>query len=192
MVVLFRLTWLFVVLFRVAGIYAPNRNPDRDDFSVRCVNDIDPIVPPLLWGDFNTFWLCCQSPQPLSFWSLMKVLLCCLVDIWCDLHPGVSAFTWCWPNGALASHIDLIGCPYVWVPYVTSADILPYLFSNPFLLLGSSRICGHGPRVVEIEPGYFGGGWVCHPHHGFLVLLAGLSVGFFDSYAVVGCWEIPY
>ena len=55
MVVLFWLTWLFVVLFRVAGIYAPNRNPDRDDFSVRCVNDIDPIVPPLLCGDFNTF-----------------------------------------------------------------------------------------------------------------------------------------
>ena len=41
-------------VFRVASIYAPNRNPDRDDFFVRCVNAVDPSVPTLLCGDFNT------------------------------------------------------------------------------------------------------------------------------------------
>ena len=41
-------------VFRVASIYAPNRNPDRDDFFVRCANAIDPSVPTLLCGDFNT------------------------------------------------------------------------------------------------------------------------------------------
>ena len=41
-------------VFRVAGIYAPNRNPDCDDIFVCCVNAVDPTVPTLLWGDFNT------------------------------------------------------------------------------------------------------------------------------------------
>lgn len=83
---------------------------------------------------------------------------CCVVDIWRDLHSGVSAFTWCRPNGALASRIDLIGCPYVWVPHESSADILPYrsLTIVPFPSLGSFPT--HGPRAVEIEPDYFGGG----------------------------------
>ena len=81
--------------------------------------------------------------------SLGKVLLCCLVDIWCDLHPGVSAFTWCRPNGALASNIDLIGCPYVWVPYITSADILPYPFSNHCVLSFSWVL----PDSVPMGPG---------------------------------------
>ena len=41
-------------VFRVASIYAPNRNPDRDAFFVRCIDSIDPAVPTLLCGDFNT------------------------------------------------------------------------------------------------------------------------------------------
>ena len=55
------------------------------------------------------------------------------MDIWWELYPGVSAFTWCRPNGALASRIDLIGCQYVWVPwvpYVSSVDLLPCPFSD--------------------------------------------------------------
>ena len=126
-------------VFRVASIYAPNRNPDRDEFFVRCVNAVDPSVPTLLCGDFNTvfdrvvdrrgtcpFYVSRESSAMLS--SLF--LDCCVVDIWRELHPGVSAFSWCRPDGALASSIDLIGCPYVWVPHVSSADILPCPFSD--------------------------------------------------------------
>ena len=35
---------LVEVAFRVASIYPPNHNPDRDDFFVRSVNAIDPTV----------------------------------------------------------------------------------------------------------------------------------------------------
>ena len=41
-------------VFRVAFIYAPHRNPDRAAFLVHCVDSIDPAVPTLLCGDFNT------------------------------------------------------------------------------------------------------------------------------------------
>ena len=41
-------------VFRVASIYAPNRNPDRDAFFVRCIDSIDPAIPTLLCGDFDT------------------------------------------------------------------------------------------------------------------------------------------
>ena len=55
---------------------------------------------------------------------------CCVVDIWHERHPNDSAFTWFRPDGALASRIDLIGCPFAWVSYVSSVDILPCPFSD--------------------------------------------------------------
>ena len=71
------------------------------------------------------------------------------MDIWSELHPGVSAFSWCRPDGALASRIDLIGCPYVWVPHVSSADILPCPFSD-HCALSFSRVL---PDSVPMGPG---------------------------------------
>ena len=40
-------------LFRVACIYAPNRNPARDNFFSDAKVRVDPSVPTLLYGDFN-------------------------------------------------------------------------------------------------------------------------------------------
>lgn len=122
-------------VFRVACIYVLNRNPDRDEFFFRCVSAIDPAVPTLLCGDFNTvldrvvdrrgscpFDVSRESSAMLS--SLFSD--CCVVDIWREKNPVVSAFTRCRPDGALASRIDLIGCSYVWVPHVFSVDILSW------------------------------------------------------------------
>ena len=41
-------------VFRVCSWYAPNRNPARDDFLIECADLVDPSVPTLLCGDFNT------------------------------------------------------------------------------------------------------------------------------------------
>ena len=40
-------------LFHVACVYAPNRNPARDDFFTDVAAHVDPSVPALLCGDFN-------------------------------------------------------------------------------------------------------------------------------------------
>ena len=137
-----RVQWSFCFggsVFNVASIYAPNRNPDRDAFFVRCIDSINPAVPTLLCGDFNTVldrvWdrrgSCLFDVSPESS-ALMSAMFpdCCVVDIWHERHANDSAFTWFRPDGALASRIDLIGCPYAWVPYVSSVDILPCPFSD--------------------------------------------------------------
>ena len=135
-------------VFRVASIYAPNRNPDRDDFFVRCVNAVDPSVPTLLCCDLNTvFRGSCPFDVSRESSAMLSSLLsdCCVLDMWRVLHPGVSAFSWCRPDGALATLIDLIGCPYVWVPHVSSADILPCPFSDHCAL----------PDSVPMGPGWW-------------------------------------
>ena len=145
-------------VFRVACMYAPNRNPDRDDFFVHCVGAIDPAVPTLLCSNFNMvlgravdrrdscpFDNSRESSAMLfSFFSN-----CCVVDIWREVHPGVSAFTWCRPDGAFASRIDLISCPYVWVLHVSSVDILPCPFPNHWAILFSWAL----PDSAPLSPG---------------------------------------
>ena len=39
--------------FRIASVYAPNRNPERDEFFTSCLDFADPSVPTILCGDFN-------------------------------------------------------------------------------------------------------------------------------------------
>ena len=50
---------------------------------------------------------------------------CCCVDVWRYLHPSLSSFTWTRWNGTLASRIDLVGCPYVWLSSVLSSEFCP-------------------------------------------------------------------
>ena len=72
-----------------------------------------------------------------------------VVDIWRERHPIDSAFTWFRPDGALASCIDLIGCLYAWVPYVSCVDILPCPFSDHCALYFSWAL----PNSVPPGPG---------------------------------------
>ena len=55
---------------------------------------------------------------------------CCIVDIWRSLNPNVMGFTWDKLDGSLSFRIDIIGCPYSWVPFVNSVFILPCPLSN--------------------------------------------------------------
>lgn len=188
-------------VFRVACIYAPNRNPDCDEFFVRWVSAIDPAVPTLLCGDLNTvldrvvdrrgscpFDVSRESSAMLS--SLFSD--CCVVEIWRKMHPGVSAFTWCRPDRALASRIDLIGCSYVWVPHVSSVDILSCPFSDHFALFFAWVL----PDSVPMGTGL----WklsLAVLEDEFVSLftfafLAALSIFFVFSTKVVGRREIPY
>ena len=43
-------------VFRVCSLYAPNRNAYRDDFLIECADLVDPSVPTLLCGYFNTIF----------------------------------------------------------------------------------------------------------------------------------------
>ena len=126
-------------LFRVCCIYGPNRNPARDQFLDDLHARIDPSIPTILAGDFNTVFdrsldRAGSDPSDSSRESSSSLLnlfeSCCVIDIWRYLHPSASGFTWTRWNGSLSSRIDLIGVPYVWVSSVSSCDIIPCPFSD--------------------------------------------------------------
>ena len=119
------------VTFRVACLYAPNHNPDRDHFFVFCSSKIDPSIPTLVCGDFNTV-----PDQSLdrhgsnildtSRESTATLLSFMTVELW----TSTTAFSWLRLDGTLSSRIDLIGCPYAWIHLVQSCDLLACLFSD--------------------------------------------------------------
>ena len=119
---------------------------------------VDPSVPTILCGDFNTvfdqsvdrFGLDPSDLSRESFSSLQDLFdACCTVDIWRYLHPSSSGFSWTRWDGSRASCIDLCGIPYVWVSSVLSCDLLPCPFSDHCGLLTVVSV----PDVVPPGPG---------------------------------------
>lgn len=127
------------ISFRVACLYAPNRNPDRDEFFASCTSLVDPSVPTVLCGDFNAVFNRSLDRRGSNIFdssrescSTLSSLFsdCCVADIWRILHPSLSAFSWLRSDGSLASRIDLVGCPYPWLHHVVSCELLPCPFSD--------------------------------------------------------------
>lgn len=146
------------VRFRVVCVYAPNRNPARDQFFDDVETNIDPSVPTILAGDFNTVFdrsldrvgSCVADTSRESSVVLARLFeSSCCVDIWRYLHPSSSGFTWSRRDGLLSSRIDLVGCPYVWVSSVLECEILPCPFSDHCAVFFSVSV----PEVVPPGPG---------------------------------------
>ena len=144
--------------FRVLCLYAPNRNPARDLFFDGIMDSVDPTVPTVLCGDFNTvfdrsldrFGSATDDTSRESTSALIRLFdSCCVTDIWRYLHPTAATFTWTKWNGSFASRIDLIGCPYLWVSSVSSCDVLPCPFSDHCAVL----FCVSIPSVTPPGPG---------------------------------------
>ena len=138
--------------FRICCLYAPNRNPDHGQFLDDVSDKVDPSVPTLLVGDFNTVFdrskdRCGSNPLDDSRDSSVCLAAlseaCCVIDIWRYMHPDSSA-TWIQSDGSVASRIGLCGVPYVSVPSVSACDIVPCPFSDHCALLLSLTI----PDVV--------------------------------------------
>jgi len=144
-------------VIRVGSVYAPNQNPERDEFFTSWLDFADPSVPTILCGDFNTVFDRAKDRRGSDpaitvregFVSL-KLLFreFCVTDVWRHLHPDLRAYTWLKPDGTLSSRIDLIGFPSMWLHLVSSCSIVPCPFSdNDAFLLGFSipEPIPHGP-----------------------------------------------
>ena len=151
------------VRFRVACLYAPNRNPEQDLFLALVTDNLDPGTPTILAGDFNTFFnrsldrcgLVVVDTSRESSAALARLFteVCC-EDIWRYLHPSSSGFTWSRADGSLSSRIDLIGCPFAWVPSVSACDIVPCPFSDHCALAFSESVpdvISHGPGLWKLN-----------------------------------------
>lgn len=126
------------VTFGVACAYAPNRNPDRNDF-LDCSGQIDIAIPIVICGDFNCVFDrsldrrgSVVSDTSRESTTALKGLFteCCVYDVWRSLHPSSSVFTWLRPDGSVSSRIDLIGCPLSWSHRVDTCDIISCPYSD--------------------------------------------------------------
>lgn len=127
------------LFYRIACIYAPNRNPERDSFFKTCADLVDLAVPTVLCGDFNAVFnrnLDRRGGQVGSLYrdgsSALSSLFraCCVIDTWRYLHPDGVSFSWMRPDGTYASRIDFFGCPVSWVSGVSSCDLLVCPYSD--------------------------------------------------------------
>ena len=88
-------------LFGVACVYAPNRNPERNDFFTYCASEVDPSVPTVICGDFNAVFnraLDRRGSSPLDLARESSTALgnlfsdCCVADVWRVLHPNTAVW----------------------------------------------------------------------------------------------------
>ena len=146
--------------FRVCCLYVPNRNPARDHFLDDLQAKIDLSVPSLLCGDFNTVFdraldrrgsdpsdSSRESTCPSALRGLFDA--CCVVDIFKYLHPSTPGFTWTKWNSALASRIDLVGIPSLWVSSVSACSVVPCPFSDHCGVQVSVTV----PDIIPSGPG---------------------------------------
>ena len=106
--------------FVVVSLYAPNRRSDRISFFSSLTPFLDPGVPTLLCGDFNSVINPSldrfnavpnsQTDSPDQLLALFNDVS--FVDVWRSYHPSQQSFSWLSPDGSRASHIDLI---YYWL-----------------------------------------------------------------------------
>ena len=127
----------------VVSIYAPNTNPDRDNFFAYVESQVDPSVHTVLCGDFNCVFdrsldrrgssttdYSRESSSALA--SLFRE--CCVLDMWRQCHPADKSFTWTRPDGSISSRINLIGVPFAWASFVQTCVIIPCPFSEHSLV----------------------------------------------------------
>lgn len=142
----------------VLSLYAPNTNPQRDDFFEYVSSMADLNLPTVLCGDFNavfnrTMDWASSDPNDSSRDSsvLLRALFCdcCVTDAWRYCHPSSTAFMWRKPDGSLSSRIDFIGVPLPWAPFVSSCTVVPCAFSDHSLVSLDVPI----PDTIQRGPG---------------------------------------
>ena len=142
--------------FCVILLYAPNCNPVRNQFLEQLADEVDPSIPTLLCGDFNTVFdrnLDCSGSDSSDTWRESSAALatlfesCCCIDAWRYLHPTSAGFSWTRPDGSISSLIGLIRCPYIWVSSMSSCDFVSCPYSDHCAVLFSVFVPGIVPPV---------------------------------------------
>ena len=144
--------------FRVISLYAPNTNPQRDDFFAYVASMADLSVPSILCGDFNAIFnrhLDRVSPSIIDPARDSSVPLralfqeYCVVDAWRYCHPSSRAFTWHKPDGSISSRIDFIGVPLSWAPFVSYCHCVPCPFCDHSVVSVDVSV----PDTIQRGPG---------------------------------------
>ena len=148
--------------FRVASIYAPNRNPERNMFFETTTDLLDPSIPTFLCGDLNcvserNLDRCGSDPSDSSRESSLNLHSlfneCCVTDIWRHLNPDLPGYTWLKPDGSISSRIDMIGCPVSWLHLVEDISVFPCPYSDHSALVLDVSTSSTMPRGTTQHSG---------------------------------------
>ena len=111
------------VCFRISSVYAPNMNPERNDFLEAILPLFDPLAANVIGGDFNSVPdisrdrlggnPCEHYNSTVGLQRLVRSSS--TVDVWRAVHPNVQAFTWSNRSSTTSSRIDLMFCPVNWL-----------------------------------------------------------------------------
>ena len=139
-------------VFRVCCVYAPNSNVISSlTMSLSGLIRLSLLCLLVISTPFSTF----RGSDPFdvsreSSCALNRLLnACSSIDIWRYLHSTSSSYTWTRSNGSLSSRIYFILVPHVWVPSVSSCDIVACPFSDHCAVGMSARV----PEVSSYGPG---------------------------------------
>ena len=126
--------------FQIVCIYGPNNAKDGQLFFESFYQALDPNMPVLMCGDFNTvtdpylnrFGCNPTSPWAYNWPSTLNDLMDTyeLSDAWHAKHPITKEFTWRRPNGSQGSRIDMIWIPTRYLGLVSSVGIFPFFRSD--------------------------------------------------------------
>ena len=126
--------------FQIACLYGPNNRNDGQLFFESFYQALNPNLPVLLCGDFNTtpnphldrFGCNPTSPWAYNWLSTLNDLMNTyeLGDAWRTKNPEAREFTWNRPNGSQGSRIDMIWVPMRYLGLISSVGIFPFFRSD--------------------------------------------------------------
>ena len=150
--------------FTLCNVYGPNNAREGGIFFESLYPVLDPQLPCVLCGDFNTVVdpgkdrRGCNIFSPWAYnWSASLTQLMTtydLHDVWRLHHPDRLDFTWHRPRLAQASRLDMFWLSAFFLPLVSSVGIFPFFRSDHSyvhlkLLLPDS--VHHGPGVWKFN-----------------------------------------
>ena len=151
--------------FQICTIYGPNTSKEGGPFFDSLYPVLDPGIPCILCGNFNTVVNASTDRRGCNAFSLyaynwsdtLSALMSCynLKDVWRLWHPIASEFTWHRANGSLqASRLDMFWLCSFFLPLVLSVDIFPFFRSDHsyvYLRLSLPTSVHRGPGVWKLN-----------------------------------------
>ena len=126
--------------FQFVNVYGPNQKQPGVTFFQSILPLVDPSLPTIVCGDFNTVVdttidrIGCNPHSPWAYnWPHTLAALTTnldLVDIWRQRHPHERAYTWTRVGGQVGSRLDMYWISSSLVPSVKDISILPYFRSD--------------------------------------------------------------
>jgi hypothetical protein len=151
-------------IFQICNVYGPNNAKEGDPFFQSLYPVLDPAIPCILCGDFNTVvdprldrTGCNPSSKWAYNWSRTLSDLTStygLQDVWRKQHPDEKAFTWHRPSQTQASRLDMFWLCSFFLPLVLSVDIFPFFRSDHsyvYIKLALPTSLHRGPGVWKFN-----------------------------------------